>query len=59
MKVVFWLIEECKEQVRRVIQSATFRNSATLQILFQFLADKTISGSAESLKEHTIGVDAL
>lgn len=48
-------IEECKEQVRRVIQSATFRNAATLQLLFQFLTDKTINGSAESLKEYTIG----
>jgi hypothetical protein len=52
-------IEDCKEQVRRVLQSATFRNAATLQLLFQFLTDKTISGAAESLKEYTIGVEAL
>ena len=52
-------IEDCKEQVRRVIQSAAFRNSATLQSLLQFLTDKTICGSSESLKEYTIGVEAL
>jgi len=53
------LIEDCKEQVRRVVQSATFRNAVTLQLLFQFLTDKTISGAAECLKEYTIGVEAL
>ena len=52
-------IEDCKEQVRRVIQSAAFRNSATLQLLLRFLTDKTVCGSAESLKEYTIGVEAL
>jgi hypothetical protein len=52
-------IEDCKEQVRRVVQSATFRNAATLQLLLQFLTDKTIGGSAENLKEYTIGVEAL
>jgi hypothetical protein len=52
-------IEDCKEQVRRVVQSAIFRNAVTLQQLFQFLTDKTISGAAESLKEYTIGVEAL
>ncbi|WP_158750707.1 hypothetical protein [Acidobacterium sp. S8] len=52
-------VEECKEQVRRVIRSTTFRNAATLQLLLQFLTDKTITGSADVLKEYTIGVEAL
>ncbi|QNI38193.1 hypothetical protein [Edaphobacter albus] len=52
-------VEEYRDQVRRVVQSATFRNAATLQLLLQFLTDKTIGGSAESLKEYTIGVEAL
>lgn len=51
--------EDCKAQVRRIVQSNTFRNATTLQSLLQFLIDKTISGSAESLKEYTIGVEAL
>jgi len=53
------LIEAYKEQVRRVILSATFRNAATLKLLLQFLADKTLGSSTESLKEYTIGVEAL
>jgi hypothetical protein len=52
-------IEECEHQVRRVLQSATFRNATTLQQLFQFLAGKTITGSSDVLKEYTIGVEAL
>jgi hypothetical protein len=51
--------ERCEEQVRRILQSATFRNAATLQQLFQFLALKTIAGTPEVLKEYTIGVEAL
>jgi hypothetical protein len=52
-------IDECREQVRRVVLSATFKTASTLQMLLQFLTDKTISGSPDSLKEYTIGVEAL
>jgi hypothetical protein len=52
-------IEQCEHQVRRVLQSATFRNASTLQQLFQFLAAKTIAGELDALKEYTIGVEAL
>jgi len=41
------------------MQSATFRNASTLQQLFQFLAAKTIAGEPDTLKEYTIGVEAL
>ncbi len=51
--------EECKEQVRRVILSTTFRNATTLQLLLQFLTDKTLAGETSTLKEYTIGVEAL
>jgi len=52
-------VEQCEHQVRRILQSATFRNASTLQQLFQFLAAKTIAGTPEVLKEYTIGVEAL
>ena len=52
-------VEQCEYQVRRILQSSTFRNAATLQQLFQFLAAKTIAGAPEALKEYTIGVEAL
>jgi hypothetical protein len=52
-------IEQCEQQVRRILQSTTFRNAATLQQLLQFLAAKTTAGSNDVLKEYTIGVEAL
>ena len=52
--------EECQRQVRRILQSATFRNAATLQQLLQFLTARALEGgSGESLKEYTIGVEAF
>jgi hypothetical protein len=52
-------VEQCEHQVRRIVQSATFRNATTLQQLFQYLAAKTIAGEPEALKEYTIGIEAL
>lgn len=51
--------EECLQQVQRILKSATFRNSITLQKLFQFLAAKAFEPGAESLKEYTIGLEAF
>lgn len=51
--------EECEAQVQRVLQSSTFRNAVTLQTLLQYLSSKTLGGEADSLKEYTIGVEAL
>jgi hypothetical protein len=51
--------EQCELQVRRILQSATFRNATTLQQLLQFLAAKSTTGSNDVLKEYTIGVEAL
>lgn len=51
--------DECQRQVQRILKSATFRNSATLQQLLQFLATKAFEPGAEALKEYTIGVEAF
>jgi hypothetical protein len=51
--------DQCQKQVQRILKSATFRNSATLQQLFQFLTAKVFEGGAEALKEYTIGVEAF
>ncbi|WP_263354708.1 hypothetical protein [Acidicapsa acidisoli] len=51
--------EQCELQVRRILQSTTFRNATTLQQLLQFLAAKSATGSNDALKEYTIGVEAL
>jgi hypothetical protein len=52
-------VEDCREQVRRILRSNRFRNAMTLQTLFQFLTEKTITGDAHKLKEYTIGVESL
>ena len=52
-------VEQCEEQVRRILRSGTFRNASTLQQLLTFLAAKSIAGAGETLKEYTIGVEAL
>lgn len=51
--------QQCEEQVRRILRSATFRNAATLQQLFSYLAAKPADGSTEPPKEYTIGLEAL
>lgn len=52
-------VEQCEDQVRRVLGSTTFRNATTLQQLLSFLAFRSIAGTAQNLKEYTIGVEAL
>lgn len=51
--------QQCEEQVRRILRSATFRNAGTLQQLFSYLAAKPADGSGETPKEYTIGLEAL
>lgn len=45
--------------MRHILRSGTFRNASTLQQLLTFLSAKAIAGVGESLKEYTIGVEAL
>jgi hypothetical protein len=51
--------DECQKQVRRVLQSASFHNASMLQQLLRYLAEKKFAPGAETLKEYTIGVEAL
>jgi hypothetical protein len=46
-------------QIERILQSETFRNSDVLRRLLRFLAEKSIAGEGEQLKEYSIGIDAL
>ncbi len=50
---------ESRAQVERILQSKLFRTSEVLCHLFLYLANKSIEGAAEDLKEYTIGLDAL
>jgi hypothetical protein len=51
--------EEIAGVVARVANSRTFRGKETLQRLLIYLGDRTLNGSAEALKEHTIGVEVF
>lgn len=51
--------EGAKAQVERILQSDTFRNAEALRRLLRYLADKSLSGQADQLKEYTVAVDAL
>ena len=50
---------EHRAQVRKILESASFRTSAIHRDLFSYLAEKSLSGQADSLKEYTVGVDCL
>jgi hypothetical protein len=48
-----------RAEVERVLASQTLRGKETLQRLLAYLADRTLDGSAEALKEYTIGVEVF
>jgi len=51
--------QEARDQVKRVVQSDLLRFSELQRRLLLYLADKSLSGEADQLKEYTIAVDAL
>jgi len=51
--------ESTKAQIDRILQSKTLQSSRGLRRLLQFLADKSLCGEADQLKEYSIGVDAF
>jgi hypothetical protein len=50
---------ESRTQVERILQSRIFRTSEVLRHLFAYLVERSLDGTADSLKEYTIGLDAL
>src|SRR5580698_11476963 len=48
-----------RAQIERILGSRVFRTSEVLRHLFGYLAEKSLDGTADSLKEYTIGLDAL
>lgn len=49
-------LQDCTE---RLLQSDAFRNAPASRRLLRYLADQTLAGHADQLKEYTIGVDAF
>ena len=52
-------LEENQTQVQRIIQSKAFRTSEVHRNLLHYLAEKSLSGTADSLKEYTVGLDVF
>ena len=50
---------EVNAQVERILQSKGFRSSGVLRHLLAYLTGKCLAGDGDSLKEYTIGIDAL
>ena len=48
-----------RAQVDRLIQSKAFETSEVHRRLLQYLAEKSLTGEAERLKEYTIGLEAF
>jgi hypothetical protein len=52
-------IEALQSQVQRILQSKAFRTSEVQRNLLSYLADKSISGNADALKEYVVGLDVF
>src|SRR6202044_2902963 len=52
-------LEANQLQVQRIIQSKAFRTSEVHRNLLQYLAEKSLSGTADGLKEYTVGLDVF
>jgi hypothetical protein len=52
-------VESRQTQIQRILQSKAFRTSEVQRNLLAYLADRSIQGSADSLKEYTIGLDVF
>jgi hypothetical protein len=51
--------QSSQAQVQRILQSKTFRTSEVHKNLLSYLADKSLAGEADSLKEYTVGLDVF
>jgi len=52
-------LEANQTQVQRIVQSKAFRTSEVHRNLLQYLAEKSLSGAADALKEYTVGLDVF
>jgi len=52
-------LEASSAQVQRILQSKTFRTSEVHRNLLTYLAEKSLAGESDSLKEYTVGLDVF
>ena len=51
--------EASQAQIQRILQSKTFRTSEVHKNLLSYLAEKSLAGTADALKEYTLGLDVF
>jgi hypothetical protein len=52
-------LEANQAQVQRIVQSKAFRSSEIHRNLLNYLAEKSLSGTADNLKEYIVGLDVF
>jgi hypothetical protein len=52
-------LETNQAQVQRIVQSKAFRSSEIHRNLLNYLAEKSLSGTADNLKEYIVGLDVF
>src|SRR5271154_4229741 len=52
-------LEASQTQIQRILQSKAFRTSELHRNLLQYLSEKSLSGTADGLKEYTVGLDVF
>jgi hypothetical protein len=52
-------LEAVNSQIQRILQSKAFRGSEVQRNLLSYLAEKSISGNADGLKEYVVGLDVF
>lgn len=52
-------IESLQTQIQRIVQSKAFRTSEVQRNLLSYLAEKSMSGTADNLKEYVVGLDVF
>jgi hypothetical protein len=51
--------EASQSQIQRILQSKAFRTSEVHKNLLSYLAEKSLAGEADGLKEYTVGLDVF
>ncbi|MEP6961746.1 MAG: hypothetical protein ABI995_06700 [Acidobacteriota bacterium] len=52
-------LEASSAQIQRILQSKAFRTSEVHRNLLTYLAEKSLAGESDSLKEYTVGLDVF
>jgi len=51
--------ESVREQLERILASSVFRNSRRYASVLRYIVERSLDGTAESIKERTIGIEVF